>query len=109
MDGQQSRSLFSGVDGQLDYMLANGMELSANVGVAYDLINDRSHLTAAYQGAATNSFQSDGPQGDPWTGHAGVGVLINLDSGVDVSAAYTLGAGDGLSSHTAGLNAKWAF
>ena len=109
VDGQQSRHLLSGVDGQLDYMLANGVELSANAGIAYDLINDRSHLTVAYQGAATNSFQVDGPKGSPWTGHAGVGVQMNLDSGVDLSAAYTLGAGDGLSSHTAGLSAKWAF
>ncbi len=109
VDGQQSRNLLSGVDGQFDYMLANGMELSANAGVAYDLINDRSHLTVAYQGAASNSFQVDGPKGNPWTGHAGVGLLINLDSGVDVSAAYQFGAGDGLSTHTAGLSAKLAF
>jgi outer membrane autotransporter protein len=109
VDGQQSRNLLSGVDGQLDYMLANGVELSANAGVAYDLINDRSRLTLAYQGASANPFQVDGAQGDPWTGHAGVGLKINLDSGVDINAAYQFGTGDGLSSHTAGLSAKFAF
>jgi len=35
--------------------------------------------------------------------------LVKLDNAVDVSAAYTLGAGDGFSTHTAGLSAKWVF
>jgi len=90
-------------------MMADGVELSANAGGAYDLLNNRGRVTVAYQGASGSAFQVEGPNGSPWTGHAGVGVLMKLDSGVDVSAAYALGAGDGLSSHTAGLNAKWAF
>jgi outer membrane autotransporter protein len=109
VEDRHSQNLLSGVDGRFDYMLANGVELSATAGLAYDLLNNRSRLTVAYQGASTSSFQVEGPNGSPWTGHAGVGVLMKLDSGVDVSAAYTLGAGDGLSSHTAGLTAKLAF
>ena len=109
VNARYGQNLLSGLDGRLDYMMADGVELSANAGVAYDLINNRSRLTVAYQGASASSFQVEGPNGSPWTGHAGVGLKINLDSGVDINAAYQFGTGDGLSSYTAGLNAKWAF
>jgi uncharacterized protein with beta-barrel porin domain len=90
-------------------MLQNGLELSANGGIAYDFLNERSHLTVAYEGAATRSFQVEGPEASALSGHMGVGMLMKLRNGVDLSAAYNLGLGDGLSSHTAGLNAKWSF
>jgi hypothetical protein len=90
-------------------MLASGLELSGSGGLAYDLLNERSRATVAYEGATTRAFQVEGPEASALSGHMGVGMLIKLRNGVDLSAAYNLGLGDGLSSHTAGLNAKWAF
>jgi uncharacterized protein with beta-barrel porin domain len=109
VDSRHDQNLRTGLDGRLDYMLASGLELSGSGGLAYDLLNERSRTTVAYEGATARAFQVEGPEASALSGHMGVGMLIKLRNGVDLSAAYNLGLGDGLSSHTAGLNAKWAF
>ena len=106
---RHDQNLQPSLDGRFDYMLSNGLELTASGGLAYDLLNERSRLSVAYEGASTSSFLVEGPEASALSEHMGVGMLMKLRNGVDLSAAYNLGLGDGLSSHTAGLTAKWAF
>ncbi|MBI3431285.1 MAG: autotransporter domain-containing protein [Hydrogenophilales bacterium] len=106
---RSAEQLILSVDGKLTHDLDSRTKLAANLGVGYDVINDRAQITATFAGAPGASFVTYGIDPSPWIGRAGLGIVHTLQSGMEVSARYDGEAREGFTNQTASLKARWAF
>lgn len=97
------------VDGKYLHALNETTTLTGKIGAGYDTINERASLTAAYAGAPTSSFVTDGLKPDPFIGKVGLGLFHQTDNGTQVTIDYDAEIRDGYLNQTASLKARWAF
>lgn len=88
-DDQQS--LVFGVDGKVEHRLSDAVAVNANLGAGYDMLADRSSITANYVGGG-GTFVTNGIDKDPLMLNAGAGIVLDQFHGVEVSAKYDIEA-----------------
>ncbi|MBV2263530.1 MAG: autotransporter domain-containing protein [Thauera sp.] len=109
VDGQRAEELVLGLDGKLSHALNDKATLVANLGVGYDLINDRDSATAAFVGAPDLIFTAKGGDIDAWLVRGGLGVVGRVSETVELTARYDIEGRDGYTNQTASLKLRKSF
>lgn len=109
VDGQRAEELVLGVDGKLTHALNDKATLVANLGVGYDLINDRDSATASFVGAPDLVFTAKGGEAEAWLVRGGLGVVGRVSETVELTARYDLEGRDGYTNQTASLKLRKSF
>jgi len=95
--------LVLGVDGKYVYKPTSDTNLSANLGVGYDALQDNESLRARFQGGPgynccgaqpVVSFNVATMDPSPWIVKAGLGASYNVTNSVDLNARYDLNVKD---------------
>lgn len=107
--GRSSKELILGLDGKLSHALGPRTLLTANLGVGYDVVNDRTSITAAYAGAPGAAFTTQGLDRGPWLAHAGLGLVHQLPGGAELTVRYDAEHRSDLLNQTASVKARWSF
>jgi len=87
IDSDRTEQLLLDADVKLNYKIADGWTALANLGAAYDTMNERSALTSSYVGGGA-AFTTKGIDPSPWILHAGVGIAMNQGDAVEVTGRY---------------------
>jgi outer membrane autotransporter protein len=74
---------------RLDHTLSNGMNISGNVGIAYNALDNNAQLTSAYKGGGP-SFVTNGLDISPWLYNAGVGMSGKISKDVELNVRYDI-------------------
>ena len=99
VDKVTSQRLVLGVDGKYVYKPNGETNLSANLGVGYDVLQDNDPLRARFQGGPgynccaaqpVVSFNVATMDPSPWIVRGGLGASYNITNSVDVGARYDL-------------------
>ncbi|WP_210543523.1 autotransporter outer membrane beta-barrel domain-containing protein [Rhodoferax sp. PAMC 29310] len=98
-----------GIDGKLAHSLNSQTKLTTNLGLGYDLLNEQASITAAFAGSPSAAFTTNGLKPSPWLLRAGVGVVHNTASGVEISARYDAEYRENFLNQTASVKARWMF
>ncbi|GAA0790313.1 autotransporter outer membrane beta-barrel domain-containing protein [Marinobacterium sediminicola] len=109
VDSNTTEALVAGVEGQLIHTLNPTTDLTAKLGVGYDLINEQASITSAFAGAPGAQFITKGIDPNPWIGNVGLGLLHTTESGAEISADYNAEYRSDYLSHTASLKLRMAF
>lgn len=96
-------------DGKITRALSGKTKLTANLGLGYDLINDRSSVTSAFAGAPTAAFSTQGIDSKPWLIRGGLGLVMRASERVEVNARYDVEGRSGFTNQTASVRVRWAF
>lgn len=107
--GRSTEALVLGIDGKLTHQLSERALITANLGVGYDTINERSSITAAFAGAPGAAFVTYGIDPSPWIGQAGFGMVYQARNGLEISGRYDAEHRTGFLNHTASMKVRWAF
>lgn len=108
----QSRAtdaLVVGVDGKMTHALNKQTQLTANLGVGYDVLNEQTAITAAFAGSPSAAFTTTGLTPSPWLLRAGVGLVHNTAAGVELSARYDAEYRENFLNQTASVKVRWMF
>lgn len=84
---QNADQLIPAVSAKVIHKLDKGLEVSANAGVGYDLLNDRNSVTASYVGGGA-SFVTEGLESSPWIVRSGLGLTYKPSDSYDVTVRY---------------------
>jgi len=106
---RSTRSFVIGADGKVSHQMNDRTTLTANIGVGYDTLNERSSITAAFAGAPGAAFVTHGIKPSPWIGQAGFGLVHQASNGMEISGRYDAEHRTGFLNHTASLKVRWAF
>jgi outer membrane autotransporter protein len=104
----RAEALELGMGLKLAHKVSDKTQFNANVGVAYDTINDQAIISSAFVGGGA-AFVTPGLQPDPWIGRVGVGLTTTLDNGAEIIASYDVEAREDFSNQTASIKMRWAF
>ncbi|MDO6562237.1 autotransporter outer membrane beta-barrel domain-containing protein [Amphritea sp. 1_MG-2023] len=102
-------ALIVGVDGKLAYQLGNGRTLETNLGLGYDIKDQGIITTAAFDGAPTVSFDTNGLKQDPWIVDIGIGYNHQAQNGMQVSLRYDVQGREDYLNQSASVKMQWAF
>jgi uncharacterized protein with beta-barrel porin domain len=91
VDDQDTEQLLIGVDAKLNHEVEKGLIFTANVGAAYDTLNDENSITSTYSGGGP-AFATRGLDPSPWIMRGGFGLVAKEGSGFEVSARYDVEA-----------------
>lgn len=108
VDDNSAEELVIGLDGTFSRPVTNYLTLSANAGVGYDLLSERSAITSNFAGGG-GAFVTQGIDLSPWIGSAGVGAILTKFDNVDLSARYDLEARSEFTQQTASLKLRLPF
>lgn len=106
---RSSDELIFTVDGKLLHEVNKGLVLTANLGGGYDVLNNKTSITAAYAGAPGASFTTWGIEASPWFLRAGLGISRSSANGVEISARYDAEQRTDFLNQTASVKVRWAF
>lgn len=109
VDSSTTEALVLGLEGTLYHNLNAATELSAGLGVGYDLINEDTSITASYAGAAGAQFTTEGLDPSPWNATAGLGLMHTADNGAEISLNYDAEYRSDFFSQSASLKLRWMF
>jgi len=109
VDSNESEAFVLSLDGKLSQDIAENASVYMNAGVDYDLINDDSRINAAFAGAPTASFRTDGIKQKPWGGHVGVGIVGEMSENLTVTAGLSAEFKEGYDNKTASAKFNWNF
>lgn len=109
VDSNESEAFVLSLDGKLSKDIAANASIYINGGVDYDLINDDSRINAAFAGAPTASFRTDGIKQKPWGGHIGVGIVGEMTENLTVTAGLSAEFKEGYDNKTASAKFNWNF
>lgn len=98
-----------GVDGKITHALSGKSTLVANVGLGYDLIDDRSSVTSAFAGAPAAAFSTQGIESSRWLVRGGVGAVFRASERTEVTARYDVEGRTSFINQTASVKVRWAF
>lgn len=96
-------------DGKFAHVLSDQTTLTGNLGVGYDLINDRASITSAMAGAPTAAFTTRGIDSDPWVLRGGAGMVYRTSERTEVTARYDVEGREDFTNQTASVKVRWAF
>jgi outer membrane autotransporter protein len=89
VSSQSYDTLYTGLDLRVDHELSNGINLMANVGAAYNALDNNVQMTSAYQGGGA-AFVTDGLKVSPWLYSAGVGASGMVSDNVELNLRYDI-------------------
>lgn len=98
-----------GVDGKVVQKLSDHNSVNANIGVGYNFSPTQTWVAAAFQGAPSLQFTTNGVNPGAVMGRAGVGYTYKLKENVDVGVRYDLDFQSQYTNQTATAKAKWMF
>ena len=105
----KTEQMILGADGKLVRSLSDKATVFANLGVGYDVINDRASITFAGIPGATSSFVTRGIDPSPWLMRGGLGVVGQATETLELSLRYDFEARSDFDNQTASVKARWAF
>jgi outer membrane autotransporter protein len=88
-NSQSYNTLYTSASLRLDHALSNGLNISGNVGIAYNALDNNAQMTSAYQGGGT-SFVTNGLDISPWLYNAGVGISGKISKDVELNVRYDI-------------------
>ena len=98
-----------GADAKVVYALSDTAKLTANLGVGYDVINDRNSVTSAFVGGGA-AFSTKGIDQSPWIIRGGLGYVMAKSKAMEVSARYDFETRSSEFTHqTASINLRMPF
>jgi outer membrane autotransporter protein len=110
VDSFDSDSLVLKATGDFNYALSTTLELLANVGVGYDLIDDDVSVSSSFQGASGLTFTTEGIDNGPFIYEAGAGVSKKLNEELAFDLKYELdGRGSDYTNHTLYAKVNYKF
>ncbi|GAB1394962.1 hypothetical protein MASR1M60_31260 [Rhodocyclaceae bacterium] len=89
VDGSKTDELILTVDGKVNHDLGNGIHLTANLGVGYDAIGDKSSLTSSFVGGGA-AFTTKGIDPSRWLLRGGLGVVVASSKEAEITARYDI-------------------
>ncbi len=101
--------LILAVDGKYAKELRPGTTFTANVGLGYDVLNERASITAAYAGAPGAAFTTHGLEPSPWLMRGGLGLVSQMASGMEVSLRYDAEYRQDFLNQSASVKLRWQF
>ena len=108
VESATSEALELGVGAELGHLLSDNTRLEAELGVAYDTMNEASTITSSFVGGG-GSFTTTGIKQDPWITRLGLGFTTSLHNGAEISARYDAEARSGFLDQTASLQLRQPF
>jgi len=105
-DSDDSLVIGGGVKGS--YSVSGDLLLVANMGLGYDVLTDRSSLTAGYAGGGAK-FTTSGIEPDEWVYNAGAGVEYTHENGTEITARYDYMARDDYDDQSISVNFRIFF
>ncbi|RJG05296.1 autotransporter domain-containing protein [Noviherbaspirillum cavernae] len=109
VNSRSARELLLSLDGKLTHNLDDQTTLTANVGAAYDALNNGTTIVAAYAGAPEAAFATYGTDKTPWSVRGGLGLTRKTAGGTEITLRYDAEGRSGFLNQTASLKARWAF
>jgi len=106
---QSVEQLLVSGDARFTHRLDNGVNLLANLGLAYDLRDQQAAVVAAYAGAPGAYFLTRGVESDPWILRAGIGVSTLTATGLEFQGRLDAEHRQGFNNRSASVNLRWAF
>src|SRR5690606_38220253 len=107
--GSKTDELILAVDGKVAHTLDNGVSLTANLGVGYDAIGDKTSLTSSFVGGGT-AFTDKGIDSSRWLVRGGLGVVVARSKTVEMTARYDVETrSSGYSNQTASIKVRVPF
>ncbi len=101
--------LILGADGKLARSLSDNATAFANLGVGYDVINDRTSLTSSFAGVPGATFATRGIDPSPWLFRGGLGIVGQATETLELSLRYDFEVRNDFDNQTASVKARWAF
>ena len=109
VDSRTTDELILSVEGKLNHALSENTSISANLGVGYDTLSERTSITAAFAGAPGAAFTTEGLDPSPWLARAGVGLSHTTGNGTEITLRYDAEHRSDFLNQTASIKARWAF
>ncbi len=109
VDSNTTEALVAGLEGQLSHSVNQAVELNANLGLGYDVLNEQTSITSAYAAAPGAQFTTEGIDPNPWIATGGVGLLHIANNGAELSANYDVEYRSDYLSQSVSLKLRWAF
>lgn len=98
-----------GVDGKVSHAISNTASFVGNLGVGYDLINDRASMTSSFAGAPTVVFATQGIAPSPWLVRGGFGLTGKISDTMEITARYDIESRTSFNNQTASVKFRWMF
>lgn len=109
VDSNTTEQWIVGIDGKLSHAFMPSTRVVANLGLGYDLLNSQSSINAAFAAEPGIGFTTRGLDPSPWRQNAGLGLIHDTASGIEVSLRYDAEHSEGFVSQTASVKARWDF
>ncbi|MFB9354918.1 autotransporter family protein [Sneathiella chinensis] len=109
VDSNHTRQFLLSAEGTLEHDLTDRVSVSANVGVSFDVVNERTSITSAFAGEPGAAFTTEGMQTGPWIGTGGFGVAAKLTDSMTLNVNYDLEVREGFTNQSASAKVRWAF
>ncbi len=101
--------LILGADGKLARSISEKATAFANLGVGYDVINERTSMTSAFAGVPGAVFTTRGIDPSPWLLRGGLGIVGQATETLELSLRYDFEVRNDFDNQTASVRARWAF
>ncbi|MEZ0331901.1 MAG: autotransporter domain-containing protein [Methylophilaceae bacterium] len=95
-------------EGRYYHAVTDKATLSANLGVGYDVLHNRTSVIASYVGGGA-SFSTPSLDASPWLLRGGLGLVLNASETTEVTARYDVETRRDYVDNTASVKVKWAF
>lgn len=101
--------LILGADGKLARSISEKATAFANLGVGYDVINERTSMTSSFAGVPGAVFATRGIDPSPWLVRGGLGIVGQATETLELSLRYDFEVRNDFDNQTASVKARWAF
>ncbi|PKO35506.1 MAG: hypothetical protein CVU34_04225 [Betaproteobacteria bacterium HGW-Betaproteobacteria-7] len=105
---QTTEALELGLAAPLSFQINDKTTLFAELGVAYDAINEAATIDSRFVGGGA-SFTTTGIKQDPWVKRAGLGLTTKLNNGTEIVVRYDAEGRRGFLDQSASVKLRWAF
>lgn len=100
--------LILAAEGKISHAVTDHAKVTANLGLGYDVLSDRTSITSAFAGGGA-AFTTEGIDPSPWLVRGGLGLVMTTSNAVEVTARYDVEVREGFDNQTASVKARWAF
>lgn len=106
--GDNTEQLIAMMEGHLQHRMTDRAALTANLGIGYDLFDQKNSIASSYVGGGA-SFRTQGLELSPWIGRAGIGLTVNATERTEITARYDVEGRSDFVGQAASLKVRWAF
>jgi outer membrane autotransporter protein len=89
VSSETAEALEVGLGAKLSHQVGDKTRLDAELGVAYDTMNEAATITSSFVGGGA-SFTTTGIKPDPWIKRLGLGITSTLNNGAEITASYDI-------------------